>query len=48
MYDSNDALGAGSYPSLIEEEEQLVAGEITLTYKIYDYVPKNWDKDRIE
>lgn len=47
-YDSSDALGAGSYPSPIEEEEQLVAGEITVTYKIYDYVPKNWDKDRIE
>lgn len=31
-YDSSDALGAGSYPSPIEEEEQLVAGEITVTY----------------
>lgn len=48
MYDSSDALGAGSYPSPIEEEEQLVTGEVTITYKIYDYVPKNWDRNRIE
>lgn len=47
-YDSSDALGAGSYPSPIEEEEQLVTGEVTVTYQIYDYVPKNWDIDQIE
>lgn len=47
-YDSSDALGAGSYPSPIEEEEQLVTGEVTVTYQIYDYVPKNWNIDQIE
>lgn len=47
-YDSSDALGAGSYPSPVEEEEQLVTGEITLTYKIYEYAPKDWDRDQIE
>ncbi len=47
-YDSSDALGAGSYPSPIEEEEKLVTGEVTVTYQIYDYVPKNWDIDQIE
>lgn len=47
-YDSSDALGAGSYPSPIEEEEQLVTGEVTVTYQIYDYVPKSWDIDQIE
>lgn len=47
-YDSSDALGAGSYPSPLEEEEQLVTGEVTVTYQIYDYVPKNWDIDQIE
>lgn len=47
-YDSSDALGAGSYPSPIEEEEQLITGEVTVTYQIYDYVPKKWDRDKIE
>ena len=47
-YDSSDALGAGSYPSPIEEEEQVISGEITLTYKLFGYVPKKWDRDQIE
>ena len=47
-YDSSDALGAGSYPSPVEEEEQVISGEITLTYKIFGYVPKKWDRDRVE
>ena len=47
-YDSSDALGAGSYPSPVEEEEQAISGEITLTYKIFGYVPKKWDRDRVE
>lgn len=37
-YDSSDALGAGSYPSPVEEEEQVISGEITLTYKLFGYV----------
>ena len=47
-YDSSDALGAGSYPSPVEEEEQVISGEITLTYKLFGYVPKKWDRDQIE
>lgn len=47
-YDSSDALGAGSYPNPIEEEEQVISGEITLTYKVFGYVPKKWDRDQIE
>ena len=48
MYDSSDALGAGSYPSPIEDEEQVISGEVTLTYRIDASVPKSWDRDRIE
>lgn len=47
-YDSSDALGAGSYPSPVEEEEQVISGEITLTYRIDASVLKSWDRDRIE
>lgn len=47
-YDSSDALGAGSYPSPVEEEEQVISGEITLTYKLFGCVPKKWDRDQIE
>ncbi len=47
-YDSSDALGAGNYPSPIEEEEQVISGEITLTYRIDASVPKSWDIDQIE
>lgn len=47
-YDSSDALGAGSYPSPVEEEEQVISGEITLTYKLFGYVPKKWNRDQIE
>lgn len=47
-YDSSDALGAGNYPSPVEEEEQVISGEITLTYKLFGYVPKKWNRDQIE
>ena len=48
MYDSSDALGAGSYPSPVEEEEQLITGKVIITFDINASVPAGWDRDRIE
>lgn len=46
MYDSSDALGAGSYPSPADDEQR-VCGQIVVTYKIDTYAPKNWDIEEI-
>lgn len=46
--DSSDALGAGSYPSPNDAEEQEINGYITITYKIKDEIfPKKWSLEDI-
>lgn len=47
-YDSNDTLGAGSYSSPTEEEEQLITGRVIITFNIDASVPADWNRDRIE
>lgn len=48
MYDSSDALGAGSYPEPLEEKEREVSGTVTLTYRIKASFPDSWNQDEIE
>lgn len=48
MYDYQDTLGAGSYPSPVEEEEQVISGTVIITFNIDASVPACWDRDRIE
>lgn len=46
--DSSDALGAGSYPSPDDIEEQEISGYITITYKFEDEsFPKKWSREDI-
>lgn len=47
MNDSSDALGAGTYPTPPEIEEKSIEGEIRLTFKFEDDVPKIWSKEDI-
>lgn len=47
MYDSSDALGAGSYPTPPEYEQTSIEGEITLTFKFEDMVPNSWSREDI-
>ncbi len=48
MNDYSDTLGAGSYPSPVEEEEQLITGKVIITFDIDTSVPADWDRDQIE
>lgn len=47
MYDSSDALGAGSYPEPLEGVEKDIYGTVTITYRIDASVPSKWDNEDI-
>ena len=47
MYDSSDALGAGSYPDPPEYAEKDISGTVILTFRLDASIPANWNDDDI-
>lgn len=46
--ESNDTLGAGSYPESQEEKEKNISGQVTITFNINATVPEDWNDEDIE